>query len=499
MKIRLFYLLAFSQTLFLYSQTIKTYSGVFEEGTATYQYYENENFERVFHGKFNYKTNTINTIGSFRDNKKNGLWIVNKKEYNYILSTDILETVTANYNLGKLNGTVLYKKVDSKTLKTIARSNAVFNDNVITEKMEYIASGDENNFSIQFNFDENGLFNGSNIVKYFKNNNAIEDKSKYEHGVLISRIHRNLSNGEIYNRINRINFAKDFIKNINDSTNSSFVSNFFVKKEDQDLIYKLSEYVQLSKYYKFEYDSLDFKNIWFKTIIDQFLYDYDSYTGVNNKIEFWQNNDGVGFSNSNPLFYFNKGTDIISFKPILSFDVDKNKMYNISKDKSLKKRKVFLESLIVALKNQIEWVKIDTIIESSSKSYYISYLPITVKIEASISLYNNLFDYNFPQRYSFDDIKNNEGFITLNKIIKDEKFDSGNDIRRFENAKTFVTEYQRDEIASLLELKIADHKSVEIAKNKISINFEEYTKCIENNTGSGRFNSSPKYIYYFVK
>lgn len=35
-------------------QTIKTYSGLYEDGKATYSYYEDENGERVKHGKFTY-------------------------------------------------------------------------------------------------------------------------------------------------------------------------------------------------------------------------------------------------------------------------------------------------------------------------------------------------------------------------------------------------------------------------------------------------------------
>ena len=37
------------------SQTLKTFQGAYENGNATYQYYENENFERFFQGSFKYK------------------------------------------------------------------------------------------------------------------------------------------------------------------------------------------------------------------------------------------------------------------------------------------------------------------------------------------------------------------------------------------------------------------------------------------------------------
>jgi hypothetical protein len=44
-------------TLFFFDsfpQELKTYSGVFKNGTAVYQYYENNDLNRIYQGKFNY-------------------------------------------------------------------------------------------------------------------------------------------------------------------------------------------------------------------------------------------------------------------------------------------------------------------------------------------------------------------------------------------------------------------------------------------------------------
>lgn len=65
-----------------FSQT-KTYSGEYENGIATYQYYENSDFERVLNGTFSYKVTdrregrgycTIEVSGRFKDNIKDGKW-----------------------------------------------------------------------------------------------------------------------------------------------------------------------------------------------------------------------------------------------------------------------------------------------------------------------------------------------------------------------------------------------------------------------------------------
>ena len=60
------------------SQDTKTYSGPYEGGKATYQYYETKDLERVFHGTFNYVPDAIlgegKITGRFFHDKKDGTW-----------------------------------------------------------------------------------------------------------------------------------------------------------------------------------------------------------------------------------------------------------------------------------------------------------------------------------------------------------------------------------------------------------------------------------------
>lgn len=76
-------------------QTLKTYSGVYEGGKATYTYYEDENGERVKHGKFSYSNvnkgigvgggmsvsyaTTISASGNYKDGLKDGKWTYKNK------------------------------------------------------------------------------------------------------------------------------------------------------------------------------------------------------------------------------------------------------------------------------------------------------------------------------------------------------------------------------------------------------------------------------------
>jgi len=73
-------LLTFAFCLFanlLQAQTIKTYSGPYENGKATYQYYEDNNGERIYNGPFTYKSidGTIRITGTYKNGKRNGSWL----------------------------------------------------------------------------------------------------------------------------------------------------------------------------------------------------------------------------------------------------------------------------------------------------------------------------------------------------------------------------------------------------------------------------------------
>lgn len=64
----------------LYSQNKLKYTGSYENGNATYQYFENENYERVFDGNFEYTRNSNTKInGQFKNNKKIDTWNYLKK------------------------------------------------------------------------------------------------------------------------------------------------------------------------------------------------------------------------------------------------------------------------------------------------------------------------------------------------------------------------------------------------------------------------------------
>ena len=102
-------------TSVLSCQDLKTYSGSFKGGEATYSYYENDD-GRVFEGEFHWKGNgarpgyleykgDVEIEGSFKNNKRDGLWI-----YTATDKQNRVNTLKANYVNGVLEGNYEYEE-----------------------------------------------------------------------------------------------------------------------------------------------------------------------------------------------------------------------------------------------------------------------------------------------------------------------------------------------------------------------------------------------------
>lgn len=181
------------------SQTIKTYNGRFENGTATYSYYENEYLERIYHGNFSYKVNTSRYNGSasgkFLHNKKRGSWTY---YYN--------EKILGNQNVDKYS--TVYNYNEDGLVKGVVSINhtAIRNNKVVKNKTYKINVS--NGFivgkftigKLTGEFDSQGRYTGTwnytdkNIVY------NVEYIAKFKKGILINYVYRDISNGKILNR-----------------------------------------------------------------------------------------------------------------------------------------------------------------------------------------------------------------------------------------------------------------------------------------------------------
>ena len=121
-----------------FSQQIKTYEGTYEKGNAVYQYFENENYERILQGNFKYTAKYLTVTGQYDKNIKVGQWTITKGTN--LLYENIKEIVTGKYINGKMNGLWTLKRTDLKTNKILINSLAHFKDDYLIDGFKYYNS-----------------------------------------------------------------------------------------------------------------------------------------------------------------------------------------------------------------------------------------------------------------------------------------------------------------------------------------------------------------------
>ena len=198
----------------VFAQKTLTYTGAFEDkrigvltgdydhayggasGTATYEYYENNNLDRIFEGRFTLKNNELQINGNYKNNLKDGHWkyTVNKRpdKTNFQPCISIAE---GNYLKGKLHGTWIFRLVDKKLGKKYSYAKASFINNLMVGTFEFSENSNEK-YEFTINYDSIGNYNSLYHVKYWVASIPFEDKKEYIHGEKIKSIHRNIATGE---------------------------------------------------------------------------------------------------------------------------------------------------------------------------------------------------------------------------------------------------------------------------------------------------------------
>lgn len=154
MKFIMFLVICIFLPLITFSQAMKRYQGNFSKGKAIYDYFENENEERIYNGLFSYEyydygSNKIE--GFFKNNMPDSNWCYKKE--NKIISKVI-------FSDGKRNGCWTYNDISIK--------------NNIKYEIKLITYFKENNFDslLLFSYKETDLRNkhvdSTNIVGTFK-------------------------------------------------------------------------------------------------------------------------------------------------------------------------------------------------------------------------------------------------------------------------------------------------------------------------------------------
>jgi hypothetical protein len=191
----------------VFSQQIKTYQGKYEEGSAIYQYFEDENYERIYQGNFKYTADYVTVIGQYDKNKRVGKWTITKTPPDMTIFGKHLEgykeIVTGNYLNGELDGLWTLIRNNEKTKKEILRSSATFKEGYLVGSFIYndkdftLNNNETINLSLTGNFDQNGNFDSLWVADYKKDGIPFEKIRKFKDGSVYFFLIRNLSTGEI--------------------------------------------------------------------------------------------------------------------------------------------------------------------------------------------------------------------------------------------------------------------------------------------------------------
>lgn len=170
-------------TSFVNSQEIKTYKGVYNDGIANYQYYENDSLERIKHGKFEYVFNNkdYGYKGQYYKNEKTGVWeyydIGPYNEYRYEAKGEIKKD--------KKNGKWVFTRTEISTKKIKSYYLYFKNDTVINLNIKKPA--------LEIQTDSVGKFVNPVVIRKGGQEYILE---VYKN-VIIKFVKRELSTGEI--------------------------------------------------------------------------------------------------------------------------------------------------------------------------------------------------------------------------------------------------------------------------------------------------------------
>ena len=207
----------------LFSQTIQTYTGVYKNGTATYDYYEKD-YERILNGKFNYKFKSsmegeCSVTGQYKENKRVGTWDFEKYYPESNMMKQVQKTrrtkTKGSYLDGKMNGNWSILKIEEPTGKKLMEVVLTFNKGLLIDSFYYSSELDK--IKIRGLFDKDGFFDGTWVADYESNNKPLEQINRYKHGVLCFLLRRNLSEGTVEKKVNISSFV-DSLYSLMDTT-----------------------------------------------------------------------------------------------------------------------------------------------------------------------------------------------------------------------------------------------------------------------------------------
>jgi hypothetical protein len=199
------------------SQEIKTYKGIYKNGNAEYQYYENKDYERVLNGSYKFSRKIdenyygkyfilLTENGSFKNGKKDGEWF-------FTIETFLKNTKEVNLTIkGKFSDDLkieTWKQVrNNKSFTLIFTNDTIVGKFNVSGQCGDTGSNNGRKCIIEGNFSNKGNWDGEfklvepdrEIIALFKDN------------LLVKLIDKKPSTGEIYSKyspdIDLLNFQQ---------------------------------------------------------------------------------------------------------------------------------------------------------------------------------------------------------------------------------------------------------------------------------------------------
>lgn len=216
-------------------QTLKTYSGLYEGGQATYTYYEDENGGRVKHGKFTYNksdkgvgvergmnipyTKILSASGNYKNGVKDGTWTYEDKTEGGKIKFAGFSAII-NYVNGRMEGTLVHE-------------GAMFQmkNNRITGPVKKTERTQNQDWTISGQFDDDGFPDGNWKKDYKLNGNPYVDTEKYVHGLLVAKQTQNVSTGKITRHEFPDVNPQDYVAAYNPAKDSTIVGELICKEK----------------------------------------------------------------------------------------------------------------------------------------------------------------------------------------------------------------------------------------------------------------------------
>ena len=206
MKLNILFLITFLSVWNVsIAQSLKTYSGKYQKGTATYSYNDNPAGGRIYEGDFVYTAPHCKIAGQFKNNKKNGQWIYEGYKQSLKLSykDGVLDGMYQFIRGGNNIRALLLTIKDGKFVGSAKGTDIGYTWNRLSH---YRGS-----FSGQF--DENGYMDGDWTFKE-DDDSIYVFHATYEHGVCRKCYREDITTGDIAEGAIKIDLHSIIIDNL---------------------------------------------------------------------------------------------------------------------------------------------------------------------------------------------------------------------------------------------------------------------------------------------